>query len=637
MYKISVPVSFDSVTPENSSFYIDVLKKCKAERVFFCGTGEIHTKDCRLYQSFDALKEVVRTFKAEGFEVGVWTNAFGHGVALLTENVSDEEHQFLQITGIRGESGRYANCPLDENFRSAYFKGITKIAELDPDLIMLDDDFRLNLRAGYYFGCFCPLHLKKYYEIIGEEIPKEKLEKLILTGGRNKYRDAYFKLMSDTLLDFAKETRKTLDKVNPNIRLGTSVTCEAWDMSGTTPIEIAKAFAGGTKPFTRVAGAPYWNGGDIILAIDFERAQQKWCENSGVEFFSEGDTYPRPRYNVPSKMLELFEYALIANGGFDGVLAYIFPYLEKPSYEMGYAERYVKNGEMRDKITGMFKDKRPTGVQVLNVCGKIKDWDMPESLEDKIADKLIDSCYSPGWALLSANSVTTTFEKSEYPMLIVGENAKYIEKDSLRNGAILDISAAKILHKEGIDTGLLSDEPFEPFGEYFINEDNEIRNIGAVGHRRISCSEKAEILSFYLPDKTPATYYYENSDGQKFFVLAFDMLDSGIGYYDRNKNYMNNYHRQQQIIRMIKRLCGKKLPAMCEKNPNLYILASKGENGEMSVLMLNIFADDVISPIITLDRSYNEIEFLNCEGRIDGDKVYLSDIAPYGVAAFTVR
>ena len=633
MYKISVSISFDSVTVENMYEYINMLKDCKADRVFFCGPGEIHTKNCLLYKKYEQLAEIINTFKIEGFETGVWVSSFGHGVALMTENVSDGKNEYVQMEGIRGDKGVYANCPLDENFTDAYMQGITKVAMLNPDFIMLDDDFRINTRK-YFFGCFCKLHLKRYYEIVGEETPREELEKLILTGGKNKYRDAYLQLAREALITFAKKLRNTVDKTNPNIRVGACTATEIWDLSGTTPIEIAKTLAGNTKPFTRLCGAPYWDKYDMIFPLELERVQQKWCENSGVEIFAEGDTYPRPRYNVSSKILELFEYGIIANGGFDGTLSYLFPYLQKPSYETGYVERFVNNAKTKKKISEMFKDKISTGISVLNFHSKIDDYDFPDEITDKIKSLLRNSSYPASGALLSANSIATTYEKSEYPVFIAGENAKYIQKEDLKNGAILDIVAAEILQSLGVDTGLVSIEKIQPMAEYFEEYDGEIRNICKEGYCKIVCSEKAEVSSVFLPDNTPASYYYENDKGNKFFVLAYDMF--GAGLYSHTKDYMNNYYRQAQLVEMVKCLCGKKLPVMCSKNPNLYTLASKNKDGEMSVLFLNVFPDDVIKPVIELDKKYEKVECVNCNGTLNGDKLFLSDIKAFDVVAFTV-
>jgi hypothetical protein len=72
------------------------------------------------------------------------------------------------------------------------------------------------------------------------------------------------------------------------------------------------------------------------------------------------------------------------------------------------------------------------------------------------------------------------------------------------------------------------------------------------------------------------------------------------------------------------------------KNPNLYIITAKDDNS-MSTLLINVFMDEIESPVITLDREYNNIKFVNCTGELKGDKVYLSALPSYGFAAFEVE
>ncbi|MBQ8742896.1 MAG: hypothetical protein IJZ03_05965, partial [Clostridia bacterium] len=69
---------------------------------------------------------------------------------------------------------------------------------------------------------------------------------------------------------------------------------------------------------------------------------------------------------------------------------------------------------------------------------------------------------------------------------------------------------------------------------------------------------------------------------------------------------------------------------------NLYILSSK-DNERMSVLLINHFMDEVFDPVVELDKSYSEIRFVNCSGRLEGDKVYLDTVPAYGVAAFEIK
>ena len=57
----------------------------------------------------------------------------------------------------------------------------------------------------------------------------------------------------------------------------------------------------------------------------------------------------------------------------------------------------------------------------------------------------------------------------------------------------------------------------------------------------------------------------------------------------------------------------------------------------MAVAIANVSLDDIFSPEIALDKEYSEIKFINCSGRLEGNKVILSDITPYGFAAFEVK
>ena len=97
-----------------------------------------------------------------------------------------------------------------------------------------------------------------------------------------------------------------------------------------------------------------------------------------------------------------------------------------------------------------------------------------------------------------------------------------------------------------------------------------------------------------------------------------------------------SYARSKQLADSIKWLSGKKLPAYSCGNPDLYIMAKKDETA-MSVGLWNCFADPVFDAAIELDEEYKEVEFINCNGKLDGDKVYLSDIAAYGFAGFEVK
>lgn len=628
-----MPISFLSVNEENMHNYLEMLKKCKADRVFICLVGFVYDKNALLYKRAQSLKNIISYFKQNGFEVGVWVDGFGHGGLLPGQEKADFD-KYTDIVGVDGKTAMHALCPSDKNFLNDFAEGLKFVANLGPDLIMIDDDFRINGRMSYYLGCFCDYHYGRYCELVGEKVDKKDLERLITTGEKNKYRDAYFDMIAETLLNFAKTMRRAVDEVNNKVRLSISSPLDGWDTSGTSLVEIAKAFAGNTKPFARIACAPYWNN-NIISVTEASRLEFFYGKDSGVEFFAEGDTYPRPRYNVPSKPLELFELILSANGDGDGVLSYLFDYLFKCDYETGYVKRFANNEEKRVKVQEFFSGKNPVGVKIFSVANKVRNASMPNEIVNR-SISYFESIkpFIPGASILSMNSIPTCYYGGDYPVLLYGENAKYIDLKDLKNGAIIDVAAAKILQSRGIDVGLISSSS-KPFDfEYFVESDDKVGGVSHPKTQEITVDKNAKIESYFMPNNTPASYRYENKDGLKFFVMAFEFFNFDGDY---SANYLNSYYRQEQIISVIPWLCNKVLPASVKKNPNLYILTSKDDKGDMAILFANVNIDEVLDEIVTLDGEYKLVDQIGLDGEVNGNAIKINRIEPYGFTAIKLE
>lgn len=219
-------------------------------------------------------------------------------------------------------AGGRCQLPADGNFIRFMQEYVKEIAECGADLIMFDDDFRFGHQTGD-IACTCEHHMKRIGEILGEDITPEKLREKALTGGGNRYRDAWMRANGESLIAFAKAMREAVDSVNPAVRMGQCSCMSSWGVDGALPEEVARAFAGGTRPFFRLIGAPYWavdrhfNNSRLQNVIEFERMQKSFC-TSDAEVFAEGDTYPRPRHWCPSSYLELFDIAMRADGKTDG-------------------------------------------------------------------------------------------------------------------------------------------------------------------------------------------------------------------------------------------------------------------------------------------------------------------------------
>ena len=629
MYKLSVPISMETVTAESLPRYGAHLAKLGAQRVFLCCTGEVYLQNSMLYTAPERIREAIGYFRGLGLEVGIWVNAFGHG-DLLVHQTEKDVGDYTRIEDAHGRSAPVAFCPLDDRFRRDYAAGIRAVAALKPDLIMLDDDLRFNLRQKHYsLGCFCKKHLQWYYRLLGEEVPREQIEEKLFTGGPSRYRDRYLDMMGQTLLDFARELRAAVDQVDPAIRLGASITSAMWDGSGTDVLALAKAFAGTTRPFARISGAPYHNV-NIIPIIERSRQQCAWGKGSDTELFCEGDTYPRPRYNVPSRPLELFDLAMACDGTSDGMLAYVFDYVHSVSYEEGYVKRLSRSRALREEAAALFAGKTAVGVRVYDVMHKLRAWEFPPTLDSNTV-RWVQATPSKGAAaeVLSRNSIPTSYGETEYPLLLLGENARHVPPEKLGHGAILDVTAAEILQARGIDTGLLeSSGSIDGNDEHFPQAGETVRSVGREGKAHIRTAGRAE--SLFLPDGTPATYRYENEAGQRFFVLACRHYTPGAA---PNGNFLRSWARRRQLTEVIPWLCGKALPAVLEDAPDAQLLVHRDENA-IAVAILNVNYDEILEPVIRLDRPYTRLRCVNCRGTLSGSTVRLETVPPFGFAAF---
>lgn len=633
MYKISVPlVRYAEFHEENLAH----LRRFGAERVFLCasrGFGSAEEKRAE----YARLAENIRFYTDAGYEVGVWISTIGHGGELVGGPDGVPVTDFTRLTGLKGKSTSDSFCPLDPNFSGCVCDHIENIARAGARLIMVDDDYRLASRNDC--GCTCERHMAEYEKRLGETIAREDVLAKVFTGGKNKYRDAWLGLMGDTLRDFARQMRAAVDRVDPTIRLGACSCMSVWDSDGVDSIELARIFAGSTKPFLRLIGAAYWPAfwappcNRLAYVAELERMQRHWCEGEDIEIFGEGDVYPRPRYVVPAANLEAFDTILRADGGLDGCLKYGVDYFSSAGYEMGYALRAERNRPLYAAIETAFAGKRAVGVGVACAMKKIADKVFTDPQRE------IGVCYDNGFfqpeqQLLTECSLPITYDDAP-TMAVFGENARSLDLSALPKGLLLDTSAALILEARGLDVGLAAAEPLAkaPAAFSFPTYAERTPMGSANGLMAARFKEGAAVLAEFDGEQAhPAVARYENAQGLRTVILSID-AEKAIA----NDRFRRNYCLPKLLGELLAWAGREPLPATCFGHPDLYLMVKRDEKG-LSVGMWNLFADEVICPTVTLDRVYSAVEAISGEAELDGNTVRFStDIPAFGFAGFTVR
>lgn len=667
MYRINVPV-INNLLPEEREEFIALLKKTETDRVFVSVTLTLGDREA-LAKQLETVKEKTEYFKSRSFRTGIWLYpALGYG-GIDEFSASPGRYTPKRMLFVRSKDNftekkrKYSSgaaCPLDKNFIRDFSACIAQVAELQPEIIMLEDDFSLSSIDLREVCCCCPLHMHAFWKRTGKKILPEELPVLLYDGAPNEFRKAWYTLKRDTMLDFLRAIRSAVDAVSPRTRIGLCANRSSYELDGTSIQEMAYAAAGNTQPFVRMTGAPYWEETSLAHNVETARLQAHWLSESSIETLAEGDTYPRPRYRVSAARLEAFDMIMRADGNTNGILKYMVEYNSRLFYERGYIDAHVRNLDAYRIIDRIFGNKKTAGVNLFErqnlIDGRV--FDETESLSD-VANQLIFDTVAPTSLLFSKDlSLPTAFDSDGYASVVFGENARYTDEKTLRNGAVLDFKAAEILRERGFDVGIESyTRTPKPNLEYFFgfddivpvgnpNPDHEGKYFrittkkGAVTDSEFRYPCKAFNLSGAVASgkaSFPACYRYENKRGQRFVVFSFVASTVHV----RNNTpwvtgLFRNYYRQKQAIDAIEWAQRKKLPATSTGNPDLFLLCKKGKNSQ-AIGIWNLSEDCIPEAVITLDKIYRNADFFFTDGILSGDTIRLSKpLSAFGFAFIEV-
>ena len=618
MYKISVPMMNRLVTEKTREDYLKILKEAECDRVFLC---------YRNGEDLIRLKENVEYFKKNGFESCVWVGeTIGHGGALLNSHENAEKETFTPLVNLDGNAIEGTCCPLDPHFIETEANMLKGIAECKPEIIMLDDDFRLS-QHGRVHCCACERHLEMINRECGENVTREQL-KASFVGKKNKYRDAWLKVQSESLYGAAKALRRAVDEIDDSIPIALcSVYCHR-SLDNVDLMKITDIFAGKGKKLLRLHGAPYWaaiSNDSLIGVIEISRMFASFVTDGSIETMAEGDVYPRPRYNVPSSYLEIFDMAMRLDGNCDGILKYMVDYSANTDFENGYLKQHKHNLTTVKKISESFGDSANIGVKILTKPNILGDAELSPNI------RLDKHPYPTAGILLSTSGIPTVYSNDGgYCSAAFGECAEFIDPTDIKKGCLLDSVSAKILSEKGIDTGIDRFLGASRGNITFIVSEKTKNHAAMINSDTVysdaELKDSAEIVLRAIVNgaEKPFAYRYENCDGQRFFVYLIE-----YGSLDKNSGIYKCYEQQTALIDAVEWISGKALPVKCIKNPSLYLMCRE-EKGSLSVGFFNCSPDPVLELEIMLGERYSRVECIGCEAELNGYKaVFTSEVGAY--------
>lgn len=619
--------------------YLNVFKTLDHFHPVICLERTFEEK--RMERNLSNLKANLEILNKNGYETVVWIQAFGFGIP-LNDREGYAASRFTRITAFDGTVLGDAMCPLDDNFRAYYRNQIKGICRAGAKRIMLDDDYCLSVRPG--LGCSCDKHMKLISDKMGRKVTKEELSQKLFIGEKSRLRSEWLKVMGESLIDFARIVRQEADAYDKTIEIGFCAGYTSWDLEGVDALTLTKALAGDNKPFLRLTGAPYWleqnrfPGQEMPQIIEFTRMQTSWMKNQDVEFFTENDSYPRPRCRIPANIMETFDFFMAVDSG-PHQLKYLMDYYSSPKYETGYLYAHNRNKELIDKAAKIMGQMQSNGVYVHEEMRKVEDMTFPEIQRSPY--EIMMTAFPHAACLLSSCSIPVTYEKHNGVAAAFGDSGRTIDLESV-SGTIIDYEAALALKRRGIDTGILESRPCKvPFLEYFIKEDEYVLLDGAIrphadkdGEVFFDCAldERAVVISEFDYDgkRVPASYLYENRDGQKFLVYTF--VSSAVKY---TSALASGYLRQMHI-HLASEWMGKKLPVKVTGHPKVYVI-SKEDDQKIAIAVGNFSLDVVDDAVFEVPFRIKNADFNGITGKTKENKIIIDRMHPWSFGFITAE
>lgn len=448
---LTIPIPLPSNEEMMKEYYND-LKLCGADKVLITAC-EIFCDDEKREDIFTRIRKCTEYYTEKGLEPGVWTTTLGWG----DERDDDFKRKFGDCTRITSFAGNTSGavCVLDEKFAKHIERNIEDFVKAGVKLILLDDEFVLSVRPG--FTCSCDLHIKLFNERTNREWTREEIRDLF-TGKPTPERKIWMDLTGETMIDYCRRLRAVVDKFDPTVRIGLCASYTHYDLDGFDINELLKILAGeNNRPYFRLSGATYWQAHAPRMTnmtmsgvVEFVRMQLGWLKDAEIDILDENDPHPRKTDVVPAQDVELYDKAMLTQDRVERLKYILHLGSDRNAGDTAYREAHIKNLENDEKVRSFFENKKAVGYRVFSVQHKIRDAEMADEYPPR--SSMLLSLYTQNFgASLAARCGIPTRYGGDGPVIVFGEDARYLPENLANGNIISDNIGAKILKEKGID------------------------------------------------------------------------------------------------------------------------------------------------------------------------------------------
>ena len=181
-------------------------------------TGHMTKEEAKPW--IEAMKRTKKLLLEAGITVSLnpWIE-FGH---LDRGRILKEGQHFVTQVDYNGTACEMVACPMDNNWQKYYLDFYEYIIrELEPEVVWVEDDFRLH-NHGFleYGGCFCEHHMNAYNQALGTDYSRDEFVELLFRGKPDEcVKKAFLDVNRRCMVDLAELIGKKVKQIG----LGTKI------------------------------------------------------------------------------------------------------------------------------------------------------------------------------------------------------------------------------------------------------------------------------------------------------------------------------------------------------------------------------------------------------------------------------
>ncbi|MBR3894798.1 MAG: hypothetical protein IKJ35_06585 [Clostridia bacterium] len=534
----------------------------------------------------------------------------GHGYVL------DKPFPFRPYVNLSDGEKQYVCCPYDEGVRAYLREQFEILAALSPDVIMVDDDFRLMTRDGR--GCGCPMHLAAVEKKIGKPITREALYATLMDGKHpchDAYTDAFVDTQKEALLGAARAMREGIDAVDPTIQGVACTTGHTAEFGA----EIGKILAGEGNPVTvRLSNGNYTPAGARGLSLPAFRAalQGGYLRDRGVDvLLAETDTCPQNRYSTGAGSLHSHFTASILEGA-TGAKHWI---TRLSAYEPASGEAYRKK---LGKNSGFYR-------ALCELVPKIEWQGCRIPLPKEINYSLDVRSPKNGFlfCVLERMGLPVYFSREAGGATFLdGAVADYYDDETVRETCegtffLASDTAAELCERGfseylGVKVEEWQGERISLERVHSVNDNHCAVQVGIKRLTPIFEDVIADATVYHLKDGVeeiplfPAVTVYDNKFGGRAVVFA-GTPRTAFNYWEAF-SFLNET-RKAQLVGLLR--ASGNLPVCYVGDEEVYLKAGRCPDGSLMVAIFNIGLDPAEEIVLNVEGEVGDVEYLSGEGK----------------------